>query len=226
MDTVFTTTDGIRLRARVDLPVGESQATIVLVHGIGDQVDGLPYTTAAAAFTARGFAVHRLELRGHGRSGGTPAFVESFDVYRADLHGFVQATIAASPATARTFLVGVSMGGLIVTDYAIHHAEGLSGIVAVAPALGETGGSRVLLALLPLLARVVPRLRLDPEAGPGQADARPRGAEGVRRRRPALPAAHHAAPGGRTASPPSARLGSAPARCASPCSCFTARPTP
>ena len=163
MDTGFTTADGLRLRTRVDAPAGTPLATIVLVHGIGDQVDGLPYATAATALASRGFAVHRLELRGHGRSGGTPTFVESFDVYRTDLHGFVQATRLASPAHARTFLVGVSMGGLIVTDYALHHADGLSGVVAVAPALGETGGSRVLLALLPVLARVAPRLRLDPK---------------------------------------------------------------
>lgn len=163
MDSVYTTNDGLALRTRVDAPAGAPLATIVLVHGIGDQVDGLPYATAATALASRGFTVHRLELRGHGRSGGTPAFVESFDVYRTDLHGFVQATRRASLAHARTFLVGVSMGGLIVTDYALHHADGLSGVVAVAPALGETGGSRLLLALLPVLASVVPRLRLDPK---------------------------------------------------------------
>jgi alpha-beta hydrolase superfamily lysophospholipase len=163
MDSVFTTNDGLRLRARVDAPAGVPRAAVVLVHGIGDQVDGLPYATAAVALSARGFSVHRLELRGHGRSGGPPTFVESFDVFRDDLRGFVATVRSASAPPPRTFLVGVSMGGLIVTDYALHHAEDVTGVVAVAPALGETGGSRLLLALLPLLARVAPRLRLDPK---------------------------------------------------------------
>lgn len=163
MDSVFTAEDGTRLRARFDAPTGAPRATVVVVHGIGDQVDGLPYATAAAGLSARGFSVHRLELRGHGRSGGPATFVESFGVFRDDLRGFVTALRSASQPPSRTFLVGVSMGGLIVTDYALHHAEDLAGVVAVAPALGETGGSRLLLSLLPLLARVAPRLRLDPK---------------------------------------------------------------
>ncbi len=158
----FTTPDGLRLRARHTMPSATPRADIVLVHGLGDHVDGIPYTTAATAFAAHGFAVHRLELRGHGRSDGPPAFVDSFADFRRDLQAFV-AHVRADRATGRMFLVGVSLGGLIVTDLALHHADGLAGIVAVAPALGETGGSRVLLALLPVLSRAVPRLRLDPK---------------------------------------------------------------
>jgi alpha-beta hydrolase superfamily lysophospholipase len=50
-----------------------------------------------------------------------------------------------------------------VTDYALHHREGLSGVVAAAPALGATGGSPFLKAVRPVLARFGPRLRLDPK---------------------------------------------------------------
>lgn len=157
----FTTPDGLTLRTRHTTPTAPPRADIVLVHGIGDHVDGIPYTTAAEAFCAHGFGVHRLELRGHGRSDGHPAYVDAFDDFRADLHAFTS-HVRASHATGPLFLVGVSLGGLIVTDCALHHPDGLAGVVAVAPALGETGGSRVLLALLPLLSRIVPRLGIDP----------------------------------------------------------------
>ena len=161
MDGQMITADGIALRTRVTEPAGPPRACVVLVHGIGDQVDGVPYTTAAAALAARGCAVHRLELRGHGKSGGARVYVDSFADFRHDLRQFVTLAEDAAPALP-VFLVDISLGGLIVTHYALHHPDELRGVVAAAPALGETGGSRLLLALLPVMARLVPRLRLDP----------------------------------------------------------------
>jgi alpha-beta hydrolase superfamily lysophospholipase len=161
-NTTFTARDGTRLRTRLNAPQGRPRAVVVMVHGIGDQVEGIPYTTAGAALAARGLLVHRIELRGHGRSDGPATYVGSFDDFRDDLRGFVDLVRTASPGL-RLFLVGVSLGGLIVTNYALHHGDDLGGVVAVAPALGGTGGSRLLMALLPVLARVIPRVRLDPK---------------------------------------------------------------
>ncbi|MGE5198985.1 MAG: lysophospholipase [Rhodospirillaceae bacterium] len=158
----MTAHDGIELRVRADEPASAPRARIVLIHGIGDQVDGVPYVTAAAALSARGFSVRRLELRGHGLSGGRRAYVPSWGDFRSDLGRFVDQTAAERPALP-VFLAGVSMGGLIVTNYAVHRPEGLRGVIALAPALGDTGGSRVLLAMLPVLSRVVPALPIDPK---------------------------------------------------------------
>jgi alpha-beta hydrolase superfamily lysophospholipase len=159
--TTMTTQDGLELRVRADDPPQAPRARIVLIHGIGDQVDGVPYLTAAAALTSRGFSVRRLELRGHGRSGGTRVFVDTWADFRDDVGRFVQLVSAERPVLP-VFLAGISMGGLIVTNYAAHRPEGLRGVIALAPALGTTGGSRVLLALLPVLARVAPRLPINP----------------------------------------------------------------
>jgi alpha-beta hydrolase superfamily lysophospholipase len=160
--TTMTTKDGLELRVRADDPASAPRARIVLVHGIGDQVDGVPYVTAAAALTARGFAVRRLELRGHGLSGGRSVYVEAWRDFRDDLGAFVDLVAAERPALP-VFLAGVSMGGLIVTNYAAYRPEGLRGVIALAPALGETGGSRFLLALLPVLSKLAPALRLNPK---------------------------------------------------------------
>jgi alpha-beta hydrolase superfamily lysophospholipase len=159
--TTMTTKDGLDLRVRADDPASAPRARIVLVHGIGDQVDGVPYVTAAAALTARGFAVRRLELRGHGLSAGRRVYVEAWSDFRDDLGTFV-AQVAAELPSLPVFLAGVSMGGLIVTNYAAYRPEGLRGVIALAPALGETGGSRLLLALLPVLSRLAPALPLNP----------------------------------------------------------------
>ncbi len=158
----FVTADGVSLRTRVARPSGEPVARVAMLHGIGDQVDGLPYVLASRALAARGFLVQRMELRGHGLSGGPRAYVRDWDDYRRDLAQFLDAVDSATAALP-LFLVGVSMGGLLVTNYGLHHPERLRGIVAVAPALGDTGGSPLLRALLPVLARVAPRMRLDPK---------------------------------------------------------------
>jgi alpha-beta hydrolase superfamily lysophospholipase len=158
----MTTVDGLQLRVRADDPVSKPRARIVLVHGIGDQVDGVPYVTAASALAARGFSVRRLELRGHGMSGGRRMYVNTWGDFRGDLGQFVRLVGAEAPALP-LFLVGISLGGLIVTNYAAHAPDGLRGVVSLAPALGETGGSPFLRAILPLLSRLVPRLPIDPK---------------------------------------------------------------
>jgi alpha-beta hydrolase superfamily lysophospholipase len=162
MEKTFTTHDGIALRVRVNEPDGEPRAALILIHGIGDQCDGVPYITAAKAFAARGMRVHRLELRGHGASGGDKMYIDSWQDFRHDLHHFVQHVKNQSPALP-IFIVGISMGGLIVVNYAEHHPEDLAGVVALAPALGDTGGSPALRAILPVLNRLTPRLRVDPK---------------------------------------------------------------
>lgn len=162
MSNTLITRDGLRLRTRLDEPAPPPRARIVLVHGIGDQIDGVPYVTAAKALTARGLLVHRMELRGHGLSGGRRMYVRSWADFRNDLGQFVRLVSAAQPALP-VFLVGISMGGLIVLNFAAYHPAGLSGVVALAPALGQTGGSRFLRAILPILSRALPRLTVDPK---------------------------------------------------------------
>ena len=159
--TTMTTADGLELRVRANDPASVPRARVVLIHGIGDQVDGVPYVTAAAALSTRGCSVRRLELRGHGRSGGRHAYVNAWSEFRDDLGRFVDLVSEERPALP-VFLAGISMGGLIVTNYAAHRPEGLRGVIALAPALGDTGGSRFLLALLPVLSRVVPALPINP----------------------------------------------------------------
>jgi alpha-beta hydrolase superfamily lysophospholipase len=158
----MTTADGLELRARADDPASAPRARVVLIHGIGDQVDGVPYATAAAALSKRGLSVRRLELRGHGRSGGKRVYVDRWADFSDDLGRFV-GLVAAERPVLPVFLAGISMGGLIVTNFAAHRPEGLRGVVALAPALGGTGGSRFLLALLPVLSRLVPAMPIDPK---------------------------------------------------------------
>ena len=58
------------------------------------------------------------------------------------------------------FLLGNSLGGLIVLEYALHYPEGLRGVIAASPPLGRLGVPAPLLALGRVFSRVWPRFSL------------------------------------------------------------------
>jgi alpha-beta hydrolase superfamily lysophospholipase len=100
-----------------------------------------------------------MDLRGNGRSGGQRAYVERWEEYREDLAHFV-ALVRAEETASPIFLLGNSLGGLIVLDYTIHHPDGLRGVIAASPPLGRLGVPAPLLALGRVLSRVWPRFSL------------------------------------------------------------------
>jgi alpha-beta hydrolase superfamily lysophospholipase len=93
--------------------------------------------TAATALAARGLPVRRLDLRGHGRPGGRRVHVDAWSTFRDDLGPFVSLVAAEQPVLP-VYLVGISLGGLIVTSFALHRPDAVRSAMALAPAL--TGG--------------------------------------------------------------------------------------
>ena len=150
----FEGVGNVSLFRQVWRPVGPARAVVINVHGLGDH-SGL-YPTLVAHFRGRGIAVHAMDLRGNGRSGGQRAYVERWEEYREDLRRFV-GLVREEERGHPLFLVGNSLGGLIVLDYVLHHPEGLRGVVAASPPLGRLGVPAPLLALGRALSRVWPR---------------------------------------------------------------------
>jgi alpha-beta hydrolase superfamily lysophospholipase len=119
------------------------------VHGLRDH--GSRYAEAAQTLTRAGVAVHALDLRGHGRSPGPRAYVESFADYHEDLARFVADVRAREPG-APLFLFGHSLGGAIVTSFVLARRPEIAGVVLSAAAL-RPGPD-----ISPLLMRVTLRL--------------------------------------------------------------------
>ena len=137
---------------------GQPQGVLVNVHGLGDH-SGL-YPTVSEYFTARGFAVHAPDVRGNGRSPGARGHIGSWREYREDLRRFVAVVHREEPGLP-LFLLGHSLGGLIVLDYAGHHPDGLRGAIASAPPLGRLGVPAPLLLLGRVVSRVWPSFSLE-----------------------------------------------------------------
>jgi acylglycerol lipase len=162
-ELVFEGSGGLDLFGRSWLPDRPERA-VLLVHGWAEHSGR--YEHVGSWLAARGCAVHAYDHRGHGRSAGARGHARRFDELLDDLE------IALSRAREETpelplFLVGHSMGGLVVAAFAAERAPEVAGVVTSGAALAVADApSRVKLILLRLIARVAPRLRMDrPIAG-------------------------------------------------------------
>lgn len=149
---------GARLYCRSGGTPGASRAAVISLHGLGDH-SGL-YPMVGEALAPHGIAVYSPDLRGNGRSPGQRGYIDAWADLREDLRCLVARTRAEHPG-APVFLLGNSLGGLVVLDYASHHPDEVRGVVALAPPLGELGVPAPLLALGRVLSRVWPRFSLE-----------------------------------------------------------------
>ena len=153
----FTGAGGLSLFRRTWRPPGPARALLVNVHGLGDH-SGL-YPALVQFFTARGVAVYAYDVRGNGRSPGQRAYVERWDEYLDDLARFIELVRKEEPGTP-VFLLGNSLGGLVVLDYALRQSDGIHGVIAASPPLGPLGVPAPLMALGRVLSRVWPRFSI------------------------------------------------------------------
>ena len=145
------------------LPDGAPRDHLVLTHGYAEHLGR--YQAVAQFFTEAGYAVHALDHRGHGKSGGTRAVIDSFANADADIDQLVD-RVRKQSGLSRIKLVGHSMGGSLALNYALNHPEKLSGLVLSGPAIGG-GLPKVQALLLSLISRIAPALgmiQLDAEA--------------------------------------------------------------
>lgn len=152
----FTGSGGLHLFYQVWRPA-RPRAGLINLHGLGDH-SGL-YPNLAAHFPARDVALYAYDMRGNGRSPGQRAFVRSWLELLEDLHAFLGQVRQWEPSLP-LFLLGNSLGGLVVLDYALQHPAGLPGVIAAAPPLGKLGVPPVLMALGRVMSRIVPRFSL------------------------------------------------------------------
>jgi pimeloyl-ACP methyl ester carboxylesterase len=140
------------------------RAVIALVHGINEHSGRYGFLAERAG--QRGLGVVSVDLRGHGRSPGVRAYVESFDDYLFDVDALLDK--ARELAAGRpVFLMGHSMGGAIALRWVAQRGPRVAGLALSSAAL-KIGGDvpRLLVWLAPFLSRWLPRMRgtrLNPE---------------------------------------------------------------
>jgi acylglycerol lipase len=123
---------GGRLYYRTWQPLGRPRAQVVISHGFAEHSGR--YAHVAAALNDAHLAVWAPDHRGHGRSEGVRADIESVWAAVEDLGEFMDLVRSHAPE-GPLFLVGHSMGGFIAAAFAERHQELLAGLALSGPLL-------------------------------------------------------------------------------------------
>jgi alpha-beta hydrolase superfamily lysophospholipase len=107
-----------------------------------------------------GYAVYGLDLRGHGRSEGQRGHIANWLEFREDLKLFLDLIEMREQGYPR-FLLGHSLGGVIILDYVLRFPNAVQGVITMAPPLGRIGISPIQLTLGRTLSQVMPRFTLN-----------------------------------------------------------------
>jgi len=154
----FSGTDGLLLFEQSWMPCGRPRAAVVLIHGLIEH-SGC-HAGTARELVRQGFSVHAMDLRGHGRSEGPRCDVRSFGQYLLDLDIFFK-RVQCEASDRPLFLMGNSMGGLIVALWGILRQPRISGLILSGPLLALAEDLYPWLRhLTTVTAAVVPALRV------------------------------------------------------------------
>lgn len=121
--------DGLEMYAHGWAPEAP-KAVVALVHGFGEHVNR--YAHVAAALTTAGYALQGFDLRGHGQSGGQRGHTPSYENLLDDITDFLAEVRQRFPGLP-VFLYGHSMGGNLVSNYALRFPEKLKGAIVTSP---------------------------------------------------------------------------------------------
>ena len=154
--------DGTPLLVRHWPAVGDSWASVLLVHGLGEHSGR--YERTGGLLAAAGIDVTAFDLRGNGGSGGRRGDVARWDDFLDDV-GMMLADVRAGAGLRPVALFGHSLGGLVCTDYVLSRRPPPDLLVLSAPGLDD-GLPRWQHRVAPIGARIVPRLALKQAWGP------------------------------------------------------------
>lgn len=126
----ISSADGTRLQGRAwtaDNPI----AVLSLIHGLGEHCGR--YAHLAAFLNAQNISVYAVDLHGHGLTAGKRGLAEGVHTLRHDVDALLGFARLQTPRLAH-FLMGHSMGGNIVLNYALENPNtDLRAIIAQAP---------------------------------------------------------------------------------------------
>lgn len=131
---------------------------VLLVHGFAEHSGR--YDTLGSWLATRGSAVHAFDQQGHGHSDGPRGYVRRFEDFLDDLDACLERSRGEHPSLP-AFVVGHSMGGLVVVRWATTRSPDVSAVAASGPALAVANPpSPAQRLLLRMLRRVAPKAAL------------------------------------------------------------------
>lgn len=152
--------DGLKLHAKLDFPAKapEKMPLLVLEHGLTGHMEERHIRAVAQAANEIGFAVLRIELYGHGQSGGE--FKDHTIMKWVDEMLTVIDYAASLDFVSALYLAGHSQGGLTAILVAGMEGDRLKGLLPLAPAIVICDAART--------GVMFDSIRFDPEKVPDE----------------------------------------------------------
>jgi alpha-beta hydrolase superfamily lysophospholipase len=162
----FEGMNGTQLYSQYWLPEESPRAVIALVHGIGEHSGR--YMNVVDHMVSNQIAVYGYDNRGHGKSPGQRGHIDSWLEYCVDLRNFLT-MIKEHQSGCPIFLMGHSMGALIILEFILSGAGKLAGAILSGTPIEPVAVAKPhLIVLAQILSRVFPRfpinLNLDRDA--------------------------------------------------------------
>ena len=160
-ETTFVTPDNFALFERTWL-CEKAKGIVIITHGVAEHSGR--YEHVAQSLVAGGYTVVAFDLRGHGQSSGRRNYINSFQDHLNDLGTIIIQTRASFPDLP-IFLFGHSMGGGIVTQFAIERHPDVKGLLLSGPSVKVSDDISPLLqklsGILSVLVPKLPAIKLD-----------------------------------------------------------------
>ena len=129
----FNTQDHLKIFYR-KYQANPERARMVIAHGLGEHSGR--YGNVVERLLPKGITLWALDHRGHGQSDGSRGHILAFDQYINDLQTMIELSKRELPEGMKCFLLGHSMGGLIVLNFALQHPGMIDGVIVSSPVLG------------------------------------------------------------------------------------------
>lgn len=160
---VFLGVRGVRLRYR-SWEARSPRAALILLHGFAEHVGR--YDAVAAGFAAERISTFGYDQRGHGLSDGRRGYARRFGDLLEDVDRFRREVESMLVGRTPLFLLGHSMGGLVVLRYLQEYQAAVRGAIVISPWLATVVRvPRWKVGLTNILDRVLPavpfRARVD-----------------------------------------------------------------
>jgi acylglycerol lipase len=107
------------------------RGAFILIHGLGAHT--VRWAALSRHLVDNGFSSYALELRGFGHTKDMPGYVNSFDIYLSDIMRLSEIAKRENPGK-KIFLLGESMGALIIFLAAVEKPGAYDGAVLISPA--------------------------------------------------------------------------------------------
>jgi acylglycerol lipase len=126
----------------------------------------LPMALQACVLAEKGYAVHLIDHRGHGRSDGLYGYIPDFQSMIRDANYVFSRAKRQYPAGTKCFYYGESMGGAIALNISLYNPQlAPEGAVLIAPMVKISDSlkpSWIQIQMLSLLAKIFPTATITP----------------------------------------------------------------